>query len=267
MARLFTMIGMFEAVMPSIAPYLGSIAAQDWGWRINFLIIAGLACAMIVSLMAGKIQQQHALHETLLAGFKEYFAPMKSWRFVLLVSAAGFGFGGYITYLSLTPDLYQRVLQYSMLEFGRISFFTTLTLLSGALCNMFLLKYVRIAKIVSYATLPMLVGSLGLLLSILFVAKLSLWAILIPGAIFIVGQYFVLLNCIACGAEFVEERDQANAAGAATFMLLLIASVVGTLASLIPLESEWVLAAVLLACAVVASIFIAMSRYAFISAR
>lgn len=104
--RAASMIGyvtMGMAVVPMVAPAIGGILEDAFGWRANFLML--LACGLVVLAISWRDlgETSAPTENSLLQQFREYPELLKSPRFWGYCLASAFGSGAFFAYLGGAP--------------------------------------------------------------------------------------------------------------------------------------------------------------------
>jgi len=104
--RAASMIGyvtMGMAVVPMVAPAIGGILEDTFGWRANFLMLLG--CGLLVLVIAWRDlgETSAPTENSLLQQFREYPELLTSQRFWGYCLASAFGSGAFFAYLGGAP--------------------------------------------------------------------------------------------------------------------------------------------------------------------
>ena len=104
--RAASMIGyvtMGMAVVPMVAPAIGGILEDAFGWRANFLMLLG--CGLVVLAISWRDlgETSAPTENSLLQQFREYPELLKSPRFWGYCLASAFGSGAFFAYLGGAP--------------------------------------------------------------------------------------------------------------------------------------------------------------------
>jgi DHA1 family bicyclomycin/chloramphenicol resistance-like MFS transporter len=104
--KVMSLITMFFAIAPALAPIVGGIVYSAAGWHAVFWFLA-LYGALLLIVCLRLLPETHppARRHPLVMGplSRRYAAMLLDWRFVLLVAASGFNFGSQFLYISSAP--------------------------------------------------------------------------------------------------------------------------------------------------------------------
>lgn len=160
-ARLMSLLMLVFSISPILAPLVGSIIIESFGWRAIFWAVT-LAAAIGVVLMIGALQETrppaHRVGSSFRGTIAGYRYLLRDRSFVGLSLIGGFGISSFFVYLSnssfvlinhygLTPTLYS--LFFSM---NAVAFFA-MSQLTGTLTERFGLRRVVRVAVAAYATI------------------------------------------------------------------------------------------------------------------
>ncbi len=104
--RLMSMVTLFFALAPAVAPILGGLLFEAFGWRSIFWFLAAVGAVLVVAgakLLRETLPEEHrhAFHPVpLMRGYREVGA---SRPFLLLSLAVGFNFNAFFLYILSAP--------------------------------------------------------------------------------------------------------------------------------------------------------------------
>lgn len=119
--RLMSHVMMVFAVAPAIAPILGGLLSEHWGWRSVFVFLALLAAA-IAALVWYRLpetlpaEQRQSLHPMSL--LRAYTTVLSNARFLSLCIAGAMLFGTFFVYVMSAPVFLMQHLHLQSTEFG-----------------------------------------------------------------------------------------------------------------------------------------------------
>lgn len=160
-ARLMSLLMLVFSISPILAPLVGSIIIESFGWRAIFWAVT-LAAAIGVVLMVSALQEtrppEHRVGSSFRGTIAGYRYLLRDRSFVGLSLIGGFGISSFFVYLSnssfvlinhygLTPTLYS--LFFSM---NAVAFFA-MSQLTGTLTERFGLRRVVRVAVAAYATI------------------------------------------------------------------------------------------------------------------
>jgi DHA1 family bicyclomycin/chloramphenicol resistance-like MFS transporter len=104
--RLMSMVTLFFALAPVVAPIIGGLLFEAFGWQSIFWFLAGVGAILVVAgarLLRETLPEEsrHPFHPTaLVAGYREVGANR---QFLLLSLAVGFNFNAFFLYILSAP--------------------------------------------------------------------------------------------------------------------------------------------------------------------
>ena len=197
--RMLSHMGAIMGVVPAIAPVLGGMLHEAFGWRINFALTALLALAL---LWLGK----RALPETLKAGRRKPPGPAEIVRsygrllnnrvFAFYVGGASLAFAGLFAFISGSSFVFQDVYGLSPRLYGLSFAFMVAGYIAGTLVGARLTMRLGLDRVIDRGALLLLVG--GLAMTYMVAASIAgAWNIILPMAVYSAGVGMVLPQCMA----------------------------------------------------------------------
>ncbi|MGD9607674.1 MAG: multidrug effflux MFS transporter [Leucobacter sp.] len=111
--RALSLIVMVSGLGPLLAPAIGGLTQEWWGWR-GSLAALGVIGAIMLVLAWLVIPESLPPAQRTESGFRATFAPfgrlLRDGRFVALAVAFGLGFGTIMAYISASPFVGQKIL-------------------------------------------------------------------------------------------------------------------------------------------------------------
>ena len=101
--RLMGVVSSVQAIVPAVAPAVGTWIVQQWGWRWSFVAVAIFAAFAVTMFLINPLHpRKHPVRRDLhpLAG---YAALIKSRRFLGYVVSHGWSFGALVTFTFAAP--------------------------------------------------------------------------------------------------------------------------------------------------------------------
>ncbi len=149
-ARLMSLMTMIFTAAPVIAPSIGAFLTTQWGWRMPFIAIAGVAVLILLAIRINLAETHvpnvdgHPLRQ-LANSFREFFSHRQSIFGLLLLILPPAGFMSIIAVSSaLAIDHYD----YSVQAFGAVFACAGLSILAGSALNRVLVsRYEQMALI------------------------------------------------------------------------------------------------------------------------
>ncbi|MDJ0813292.1 MAG: multidrug effflux MFS transporter [Woeseiaceae bacterium] len=136
-AKLMSLMTMIFTAAPVIAPSIGALLITQWGWRAPFLLIIGLAVA-ILGLVRFNLSETHQPGENqhpvrqLKNSFVEFFSHRQSIFGLLLIIIPPAGF---LSIIALAAALVVEIYGFSVIQFGFIFATLGISILIGAAVN------------------------------------------------------------------------------------------------------------------------------------
>jgi MFS transporter, DHA1 family, 2-module integral membrane pump EmrD len=199
LARYSSYCGIAVSVTLGLAPVLGGVLQETLGWRASFIAI--LLFMLVTSVYVFiklpetiKKPDPRALHIPTL--FRNYLIPLRSkifWGYVICTSMA---FSGIITYVATAPYLMIEILGLSPIEFGSLAILIAIAQTFSFTINARFIEQLGIHNAIQIGFALMLSSSL-LLLAISISGWLTIWTVMIPVTIYVIGTGFVYANTFA----------------------------------------------------------------------
>ena len=226
LARYLSFAMVFFTAGPVLAPFIGVIIQELFGWRAIFVFLALVPIALIV-------MTHYFLPETLEHPDAQALQWKRilnnSWAFVSdarsypIVIILGFAYGNLVSYLSISPVVYMHY--FGMTEFGFASIFALIaTVTFGA-------QYLNAYLLQRYSPAQLLYSALLFQCALLLVSTLlslsgliAIWSASLSFACFFVVFAFVMANGTALALEPHQKR-----AGLASSALGFLNLAAGTL--------------------------------------
>lgn len=183
MAKQLSYLTMFMPFVLAVAPTIGGILQDYYGWRSVFLFLFFyLVCIFLL------IQP---MHETLKTHQKRslkeacdiFISLIKHKSFILYGLGVVFPSIGIFAYLTASPFLFQEVLGLTASEYGRLSLYIGMVVLCTGTLNARLVKVVSIDKLIATGSILMALSGC-LLLIVHFTDTLNTWTLLLPSMLF-----------------------------------------------------------------------------------
>jgi DHA1 family bicyclomycin/chloramphenicol resistance-like MFS transporter len=136
-AKLMSLMTMIFTAAPVIAPTIGALLITQWGWRAPFILIIGLAIAILVLVRFNLTEthqpgeNQHPVRQ-LKNSFVEFFSHRQSIFGLLLIVVPPAGF---LSIIALAAALVVEIYGFSVTQFGLIFATLGISILVGAAVN------------------------------------------------------------------------------------------------------------------------------------
>lgn len=249
-ARAFGFLNGTLNIIPALAPLLGGLLAEAFGWRAPFWFLAGYALLVLV-LIALRLPETRPADTVPVKGLpvRQYARILSERRFLSFAVVNSGAMGMALTYVSLAPNVLMGTagltpLQFSLV-FGANGFWIMLV---SFFANRIIHKVGRPVCLATGGIL-MGLGCLGLLLGVMWLpaAAQAHWlAYMLPVASACAGLAFVMGPATSYALE-----PYSNEAGVASalvgFVQMAGGAALGLLAMALPLQPKLSLALVMLA--------------------
>jgi MFS transporter, DHA1 family, multidrug resistance protein len=142
-AKILSLLFLFIAASPLLAPSTGGFIAIYFGWRVVFYALMAIAGVILV-LVWSILPEAHAPDPTIslkpLPILREYFAIMKRPRFATYALAGGFSFAGLFTYVAGSPVVFMEGFHLSPQIYSLIFAGLSVGFIGGSQLNVILLR-------------------------------------------------------------------------------------------------------------------------------
>ena len=192
-ARIYSYLNSTIALSPLLAPSIGGYLALYYGWRASFIFISVFAF-LIVLLAIFKVKEsllcekRVKLSQDLFVNYRHIF---KSNTFKMYVFCASAGFGGFLTFFSVSPYIIIDLLHIPEQHFGIYFAGIGLVFFIGSLISGYLAKKIGTYKTALLGTIFMVLAGVVMLLWHLFFG-LSIAGFIWPMMIMGVGGAFLM---------------------------------------------------------------------------
>ncbi len=249
LTRAFAIITTFMAAAPGFSPLIGGVIETGWGWRANFIVIAGFAA--LAGLAAwrwiGETNRHPIIRLSPAAMTRDYLLLLVRPAFIGPAAAVALALGGLFAYFAATPALFVGQLGLTPAQFGLIPAGTVPAVFLGGALAPRLARRLGERTAIFLALTLMLAG--GVLMTVLFMTQPpGLVMAIAPFVLFLLG--LGLINPLATAAAVRPFPHHAGTASALIGFLQMAAGTLTTLTStLLPLPSNLPLPVTILACA------------------
>ena len=247
LAQVDSYLNMTLVFMAPFANIVGAWMGTYWGWQSNFWTVFGLAmvamgclCRMMPETLSTACRTSYTL-KTVGSQYANLLMCGTFMRYTLL---AAFIYGGFISYLTITPFLYQHVFQLSPKQFSYLSFIIAMGFLIGACINVYIIKYINIYPLLILSLYLALFSAIMMML-LKLLGFSNVLVVIVPMAIYVMATSIALANAFTLAFE-----PLANKAGLAsalyTSIQMLIAGLFSSISAFVPNKNQMSLALMLL---------------------
>lgn len=218
--RILALMGSISILAPGFGPFVGSLVLYFGSWRIIFWIIAIVAAVSVASLYRWmpetvSLEQRQPLYFNKL--LLSYARVITNRKFMFLMFALGFNFGGFIAWISAGPLLVIESFYYSAIVFGLIQVAVFAPNIFGNRLVKYLLDYFSVDNLIRLGVYVTLFGGLSMpVLSFLFPSWLSAFVIGMMIYSFGSALWFSSLN-----RKIIESSEEAMGIRMAMFIVFL----------------------------------------------
>lgn len=170
-ARLLSRLMLIIGAAPLLAPSVGGLVAQQWGWRAVFVTLAGLA--LVIGIIVAKwlpetLPRERRISRGLATVFRGYGSMLRDGHFMALAVLPGLCMGVIISYVVGSTFVFQAEYGLSKREFALIFAVIGIAMVIGAQINAALVRRVGPLRLLRVG-LPLAVALAGALVTVTLV--------------------------------------------------------------------------------------------------
>ena len=228
--RELSRMGTVMGVVPALAPLLGGVLENVFGWQSSFFATAifGMALGMIVILMLPETLRERSPDpislRSIIGGYK---VLLRHPRYRFYVSLSALAYSGLFTFISGSSFVLQKVYGLSVMGFSIVFSFVVLGYMTGTLIAQRAVGRLGLDRTIGLGVMALAGGGSTMMLAVWFGNGSSL-EIMLPMTLYTMGVGLVMPQSMAGAMTPFPER-----AGAASSLLGLIqmtmAALVGSL--------------------------------------
>lgn len=232
--KALSIIAMVGGLGPLLAPPIGGLTHELWGWRGSLATLAAVSVLMLVlafTLIPESLPLARRRPAKLRATLSAFRGLVRSKRYLFYVLTFAFGFSAMIAYISASPFVGQQVLGMPPLIYALGFAASGTALVSSNILNARIAEHVGPTRMLGYGVSLLLLGAAGMLM--LSVAEaLSIWSFIVCAFVLTGGAGLTMSNSSALAL--------AEAAHARGFGAALMGSLQFALGGLVaPLVGAW----------------------------
>lgn len=227
LAKQLTYISMFMPFILAVAPTIGGILQENFGWRSVFLFLAFYLTAIFILIQWMHESLRDRTKRTFKEGLLIYKSILKNRPFIFFSLGVVFPSVGLFAYFTASPFLFQEIIGLSPAEYGRLSLLVGLAVLTAGTINTQLIKYFPTHKIIMMGSTIMMCTGVTLII-VYLLDSLNTWTLLIPSLFYIACIPFCISNAFANSMNQIN-----NHYGSANALLTFTQFVSGSIGSLI----------------------------------
>ena len=246
--RVMARMMLIFAIAPAVAPVIGGLLHELFGWRSVFWFLAGLGLLLAVLLSVGSSethprQQRQSIHPVLVG--RAYAAALVSGRFMGLAFTFALMFGGFFLYVAGAPHIIYDHLGLGVNDFWVLFVPIVVGVMLGSFIAGRLAGHITSERTVWLGFMVMVVASLCNLLQSYLLAPAPI-NVIAPAALYLMGMAIAMPNLSLMGLDcFPQNRGMASAMQSFTQMGMT-ALVVGLIVPWVSLEVSWMALTMLL---------------------
>lgn len=226
LAKQISYVTMFMPLALAVAPTIGGLLQQEFGWQSVFIFLICYMALMLIWVISRPETLKAPTHKKLGDVFSNYLFHLKNKAFLYQILLV-FPTIGMYAYLTTSPFLFQELIGLSPAEYGSLALFVGITIMATGFINSRLIHYFSIGTILYIGgSMMLLAGS-----SLLFFHAMGIvttWSLLGPSLI-----YFTCMPlCIANSASKAMSTVTTHF-GSATAMLTTLQFLAGAAGSFI----------------------------------
>ena len=164
--RALSLIAMVVGLGPLLAPPLGGLMHELWGWRWVLATLAAISVAMLVvawRVVPESLPPERRLPHGVLSTLRPFGELLRDRAFVVLLLVNALGFTAMISYISASPFVGQHLLGMSPLAYALAFSAGASAILIANLLNARIAPRVGPARMLAIGAGILLLGSLGML--------------------------------------------------------------------------------------------------------
>jgi len=229
-AKVFALLILVLSVSPMLAPTVGGYVTAAIGWQFIFIILAGIALLITITVIFGLPESyQPDPTYSLKPGpiIASFLTVLKNPQFYTYAICGAVGFSGLFTYLSASPFVFIVVFGLSSKVYGWIFAFLSIGFIGSSQLNNVLTRNYKSEQIVKVSLLCMVIVSL-----IFFIGALNGWF----GLYSTIAMIFAFLCCVGItypNTSALSLAPFSKNAGTAAALLGVFQMAIGTLVSVV----------------------------------
>jgi MFS transporter, DHA1 family, multidrug resistance protein len=227
-ARIFSIMMTLGSIAPVIAPVLGSLVTDAFGWRAVLGVLALLAALMLIGVISavGETHPEHMRQSgPMLAGLRSVLRVKQFVRYVVVLACC---FGVLMVYISASPFVYQNIIGFSPVMYGAMFGVNAIGLILTGIISAKIALRVPPRRTLGVAIPVMLAMALTLLLLVTLKAPPLLFALPLFGAVSSLGFIFGNTTSLALAEVRAVAGSGSAILGSAQFLLgALVSPLVG----------------------------------------
>lgn len=162
--QMLAYIGVILAIMPMIAPMIGSLILEFTSWRAIFIMQAALASISLFSTFAYQ-ESAHALVKgNLIYTFSRYTRLIRNRAYLLSNTLMGIILGPFYGHIAFSPIVYMTLFSLSKRSFSLMFGLNALSAMAGSFVCARLSQRFSVTRLLTIAIVGCIAGGMGMLL-------------------------------------------------------------------------------------------------------
>ncbi len=205
LAKQITYITMFMPIVLAIAPTIGGILQESYGWRSVFLFLIFYLIFLICIILNSKETLKTYSDNPISKIFASYCGILKNRLFLLFGVGLAFPTIGMFAYLTASPFLFQEIVGLSPAEYGVLAIYLGGAIMIASFVNSKLLSRFSIESIMKLGSCCMIASGL-LMFAFYYLEIINTWSILLPSLLFYGCVPFSIANAASKSMSHVKEN-------------------------------------------------------------
>lgn len=247
-------------IVPALAPLLGGILAEHYGWQAPFWFLACYSVLMLAVVWRYLPETRpQGTRQSSGIPFDRYWAIVRNPRFLAFAMVNGTGMGMVLTYVSLAPNVLMNQNGLSPLGFSLVFGANALWIMTASFMANWVIRRFGQRVCLGLSLVWHLLAALALALAFSHFGS-DPWGYMIPVALGCAG--FAASLGPATGLALSPFGDEAGVASSLVlFIQMALASVIGLAAVALPLAPQWALCVTMVLAALVVVRALRMARH------
>jgi DHA1 family bicyclomycin/chloramphenicol resistance-like MFS transporter len=145
-SRIISLLILILGVSPLLAPTIGSFVVVAWGWRMVFVLLAGISVLMaffVFSFLPEGHDPDPSVSLTLPSILNEFKIILLNRRFLIYTLAGSFSFATLFVYVAGSPAIFMKEFHLSPKAYGGVFALLSVSFIGGSQMNHFLTRKYR----------------------------------------------------------------------------------------------------------------------------
>lgn len=227
LAKQMSLTSMFMPLVFALAPTIGGILQEGFGWQAVFIFLALYMLLMLLLAALRPESLKHPSNKKTSQILSTYRSHLKNRAFL----APGVNFllpsVGVFAYITMSPFLFQDVIGLSPAEYGSLAMYLGVVILATGYINVRLLEHFSLTAIIICGSALMVLSGC-LLLFFYMMGVLTTWSLLVPALIYFTSMPLCLSNGASKSMGVIHDHF-----GAASALLTSLQFLGGALATFV----------------------------------